>query len=222
PRRRARLAALQVRELQPSHLPPDRAAARGPPAHPGRGDRADRAALRREEPPRPGALLLPGEPDPPPLPPPRAPVRERAHDAGHLLEHHRARLPERRLSDPARDDAGGDGTTAAPPARPPAPAHAPAVPDRLPAPAALDHHATRLRPLALLRDHQAQSGRGDALRLSSHPVGGQRGTGRGRLAVRLLSARSWRRGPTAAQPEVRPHRRARHATDILSAGPAGP
>src|SRR5205823_4368425 len=172
--------------------PPGRAPARGSPAYPRRGDRADRAPLRREAHRRPGALLLPGEPDPAPLPPPRAPVRERPDDAGHLLEHHRARLPERRLPDPARHDTLADRAAAPAARRPSAPAHASALPGRLPAPAALHHHAARLRPLALLRGHQVLSGRGHELRLPSHPVGGQRGAGRGRPAVPLLSARSRR------------------------------
>src|SRR5439155_1672047 len=169
----------------PSHLPPDRAAARGPPAHPGRGDRADRAALRREEPPRPGALLLPGEPDHSPLPPPRAPVRERAQDAGHLLEHHRARLPGRRLSDPARDAAGGGGPTAVPPRRPPARHPRPRPP---PAPRARRATARRGR---------ARDGRGErgatALPAHARPRAVPREAGRLLLAGRTRIRRSRRR-----------------------------
>src|SRR5262249_4629139 len=135
------------------------------------------------------ALLLPRRPAPPPLPPAGAAVRERPPDTGDLLEPDRTRVPERRLPDPANDDPVRHAAHGPPVPRPAAPPDAAAVPRALPPPGPVDHHAARLRPLAVLRDRQVQPGGGE-LRLPPHPLGRRRGAGAARL---LTGARPSRR-----------------------------
>src|SRR5262249_17986950 len=110
-------------------------------------------------------------------------------DAGDLLEPHRTRVPERRLPDPADDHAGPRTGPASPPPRSPALPDAAALSRALPPPDPVDHHAARLRPVALLRDHQVQPrGAGDP-RLPPDPLGGRRDARGRRVALRLLTAR---------------------------------
>src|SRR5204863_3389440 len=82
-------------------LPAARAPRRRPDAGLRRSARPARLALRRRAHLRPGALLLPGEPDPAAAAPDGARSRRAAHDRRHLLVDDRPRLPERRLPDPA-------------------------------------------------------------------------------------------------------------------------
>src|SRR5438093_623018 len=123
-----------------------------------------------------------------PLPAPRAPLRQRTADRGDVLEPDRPRLPERRLPDPARDHPGGRAAPAPAPARL-LPPHERPVPERLPSRARHADHAARLRPLALLRDRQAERPRGGQVRLPQDQVGV---SPRGRAASRR--AGFWRRG----------------------------
>src|SRR5581483_2615664 len=158
--RRRRLADLEVPRLPPPALPPVRPRVRRPLDGHGRGDRADRRRVRRDEPARPRALLPSGLAGARALPAGGARLRERPADRGHLLVDDRARVRRGRLPDPASHGGGGrrrggERRTRAPPLprrrRGSELAVAPAARAR-PAPeraAALSHHAARLRSLAV-------------------------------------------------------------------------
>ena len=117
--------------------------------------------------------------------------RRRA-DRGDVLESDRSRLPERRLPHPARVDSGVGAALAAAAARlPPAPHDRP-VSERLPSRARHPDHAARLRPVALLRDRQAERPRSGQVRLPQDQVGlsRRRPAGSRRAGVRRWSERA--------------------------------
>jgi Permuted papain-like amidase enzyme, YaeF/YiiX, C92 family len=138
-----------------------------------------------------GALLLPGAPLAASISPPRAGGRERAPDRGHLFEPDRARIPERRLPDPAHDRTGAERGAGG--ADGPLVASPRSVSPGIPPPAVRAHYAARFRPLALLRCGEVQRDRSGGVRLSAGAVG---------LIHEVGS--SARRRTVAGQPGLRP------------------
>ena len=124
--------------------------------------------------PRSGALLLPGVADPAPLAPARARVRRRPHDRGHLLDADRARVPERRLPDPARRHPWRRSAGAPPLARL---APAQALPASLPSSAfrLITPRDFDLSPYFEIVKFNAARAR--AVRLPAHPLGVRASTG---------------------------------------------